>query len=59
MTPLGYIVVRDENGQMVCDWDGVIHAVREGADTELAAARRQEPLYEWYVAEVRRAEGSE
>lgn len=53
---LGYVVVRDEDGEMVCDWDGEIHPDREHAEVELLTAGRQEPLYEWYLAEVRPAQ---
>lgn len=56
---LGYIVVRDENATTICDWDGEIHNTRNGAEEELYAAREQEPLYEWYVAEVRRTEDAD
>ena len=51
---LGYLVVRDDGGHSVCDWDGEIHQFPERADAELIEAQRQEPLYEWYVAEVHR-----
>lgn len=55
---MGYLVVRDEGGHVVCDWDGEIHQFPERADAELVAAKRDEPLYEWYVAEVRRTEAN-
>ncbi len=56
--PLGYIVVRDEDDQaegtheVVADWDGGIHTTWDAARAELAEAKREEPLYDWYIAEV-------
>jgi hypothetical protein len=55
MAAAGYMVVRDENGVMVADWDAVIHGTRELGELELLEAKRREPLYEWHLAEVRRA----
>lgn len=49
----GFVVVRDEDDRMVCDWDGEIHPTRDDAAAELELAKQQEPLYEWYLAEVR------
>jgi hypothetical protein len=54
--PLGYMVVRDEKGDTFADWDGKIHSEREDGELEILTAKRREPLYEWYLAEVRRAE---
>jgi hypothetical protein len=53
---LGFMVVRDEKGYTFADWDGKIHGEREDGELEVLAAKRREPLYEWYLAEVRRAE---
>lgn len=53
---LGYLVVRDEAEWTFADWDGVIHNHRGDGDAELLVAKREEPLYEWYLAEVRPAE---
>jgi len=52
---LGYMVVRDEKGDTFTDWDGVIHSDRRDAEVEVLTAKRRESLYEWYLAEVRRA----
>ena len=57
--PLGYMVVRDENGLVVADWDAAIHTERRDGELEVLTAKRREPLYEWYLAEVRRAEAGD
>ena len=53
---LGYMVVRDEDGVIVADWDAESHATYDDAVHEVVAARRQEPLYEWFLVELRPAE---
>lgn len=53
---LGYMVVRDEDGTVVADWDAESHATYDEANAELEQALTEEPLYEWYLAELRRAE---
>ena len=50
--PLGYMVVRDENDAVIADWDAAIHPTYEKACTALVECRDQEPLYEWYLAEL-------
>jgi hypothetical protein len=52
----GYMVVRDEDGVIVADWDAESHATYEEASLELGECRDQEPLYEWFLVEVRPAE---
>lgn len=54
--PLGYMVVRDEDGVIVADWDAESHATYDEASAELDECQRQEPLYEWYLVELRPAE---
>lgn len=53
---LGYMVVRDEDGIVVADWDAESHATWDDAAAELEACNEQEPLYEWYIVELREAE---
>jgi hypothetical protein len=57
--PLGYLIVRDENGLVVADWDATIHPSYERACRELIECRQQEQLYTWYLAELHPAEGPE
>lgn len=57
---LGWMVVRDEDdGRTVDDWDGEIHPTVIAATEQLVRACRQEPLYEWYLAEARRTPTTE
>lgn len=50
--PMGYLVVRAENGRVIADWDGEVHATPQEASRELAECRDQEPLYGWFVVEL-------
>lgn len=52
---LGYMIVRDEDGQVVADWDAESHATYEVAAAELERALTEEPLYEWFLVELHRA----
>lgn len=52
---LGYMVVRDEDGQVVADWDAECHPTYDVAAAGLERALTEEPLYEWFLVEVRRA----
>lgn len=54
--PLGYMVVRDEEGALVADWDAEAHTAYDNAVRELGSAREDEPLYDWFLVELRRAE---
>lgn len=53
---LGYMVVRDEDDQLVADWDAESHATYDEAKAELEQALTEEPLYEWFLVELRPAE---
>ena len=54
--PLGYMVVRDEDGALVADWDAESHATYDEAKAELEQALTEEPLYEWFLVELRPTE---
>lgn len=54
--PLGFMVVRDEDGQLVADWDAESHPTYDEASAELGQALTEEPLYEWFLVELRPAE---
>ena len=54
--PLGYMVVRDDDGTAVADWDAESHATYNDAIQELYTAAQQEPLYQWFLVELRPAE---
>lgn len=53
--PLGYMVVRDEDGVIVADWDAEAHTAYDQAVRELGSCREDEPLYDWFLVELRRA----
>jgi len=54
--PLGYLIVRDDEGTLTADWDGEAHASYDEAARLLVECRDQEPLYAWFLVELRRAE---
>ena len=54
--PLGYMVVRDEDGALVADWDAESHPTYDEAKAEIERALTEEPLYEWFLIELHPAQ---